>query len=54
MHNECQNIFIAEVVSLILLCEKLATKHNRQLVQSCNRTNKSRIEIVSTDSVNSL
>ena len=30
MHNECQNIFIVEAVSLILL-DKLTMKHNRQL-----------------------
>ena len=32
MHNESQNIFILEAVSLILL-DKLTMKHNRQLVQ---------------------
>ena len=30
--EECQNVLIVEVVSLILL-EKLTMKHNRQLVQ---------------------
>ena len=30
MYNECQNIFIVEAVSLILL-DKLTMKHNRQL-----------------------
>ena len=53
MHNECQNIYIVEVVSLILL-DKLTMKHNRQVKNnSVNCTNNSRIEIVSTDSVNS-
>ena len=40
MHNECQNIFIVEAASWILL-DKLTMKHNRQLVNnsSVNRTN---------------
>ena len=32
MRNECQNIFIVEVVSFILL-DKLTMKHNRQLAR---------------------
>ena len=32
MHNEYQNIFIVEAVSLILL-DKLTMKHNRQLAR---------------------
>ena len=53
MLNECQIIFIVEVV-LLILQDKLAMKHNRQpKYSSVNRTNNSRIEIVSTGSVNS-
>ena len=46
MQNECQNIFIVEVVSLILL-DKLTFKHNRQLkYSSVNCRNNSKIKFV--------
>ena len=54
MHNElCQNIFIVEVVSLILL-DKLTVKHKRQLLHLVLiALIIAEIEIVSTDSANS-
>ena len=42
MHNDCQNVFIVEVASLILL-DKLTMKHNSH--SSVNCTNNNRIEI---------
>ena len=53
MPKDCQNVFMVEVVSLILGWKNWQWNKTDNWYSSVNRTNKSRIETVSTDSVNS-